>query len=294
MANSQVTSVQVPLKRQSQFLITVKRLAKNPLAVIGFCIFMLLVILAILAPYIMPYNYTAIDPINANLPPSLQHLCGTDQLGRDIFSRLLYGARYSLQLGVWATVISTLIGVVIGSIAGFFGGTVDEVIMRLCDVIQSIPGMILNVAISAALGPGFFNCIIALSIGSIAGNARMMRASILGIRKSEYIDAAAVINCGRTRIITRHLLPNAFSPMIVFSTMSIGRHIMAASSLAYLGLGVQAPLPEWGAMLSEGRNYIDKYPWMCIFPGVCIVITVLAFNLFGDGLRDALDPKQKK
>ncbi|GHV68726.1 peptide ABC transporter permease [Spirochaetia bacterium] len=283
-----------PVKKKSQFWAVVKQLFKNKTAVVGFVIVVILVLLAILAPWIQPYEYTAINAEEAWQGPSLRHLCGTDQLGRDMLSRLLIGSRYSLQIGIWATLFGTLAGVIIGSIAGFFGGAVDEVIMRVTDVIQSIPGMILNVAISAALGPGFVNCIIALAAGGVAGSARMMRASILGIRQMEYINAAGLINCRDAKIIVKHLIPNAFAPMIVAATMGIGGTIMQASGLSYLGLGVQAPTPEWGAMLSEGRNYLRRYPFMSIFPGLLIMITVLAFNLFGDGLRDALDPKQKK
>jgi ABC-type dipeptide/oligopeptide/nickel transport system permease subunit len=166
--------------------------------------------------------------------------------------------------------------------------------MRVCDIFQSIPGQIMDVAISCALGTGFVNCIIALSISGISGTARMMRASILSIREMDYIQAASITNCSTARTIIRHLIPNAFSPIIVQATMGIGGHITAAAGLAYLGLGVQPPTPEWGAMLSEGRAYIRQYPYMCIFPGLLIVITVLSLNLLGDGLRDALDPKLKR
>jgi peptide/nickel transport system permease protein len=287
-------STDKPVRKKSQFWAVVKQLFKNKAAVVGFVIIAILIILALLAPWIQPYDYTEINPADAWQGPSLRHLCGTDQLGRDMLSRLLIGSRYSLQIGIWATFFATLAGVIVGAIAGFFGGAVDEVIMRVIDVIQSIPGMILNVAVSAALGPGYINCIIALAAGGVAGSARMMRASILGIRQMEYINAASLINCGNSRIIAKHLIPNAFAPMIVAATLGIGNTIMMASGLSYLGLGVQAPTPEWGAMLSGGRNYLRRYPFMSIFPGLLIMITVLAFNLFGDGLRDALDPKQKK
>ena len=282
------------VKKNSQFKAIVKRLAQNRMALIGFFVFTILALMSIFAPLIAPYSYVKINPLEAFQGPSWKHLCGTDQLGRDLFSRLLYAGRYSLQIGLWATLLGMTAGVFFGSLAGFFGGVVDEVIMRICDVFQSIPGMILSVAISCALGPGFMNCIVALAVGSIAGNARLMRASILSIRKTEYIDAAGVINCSPLKIIFKHVIPNAFAPMLVAATMGIGATIMAASGLAYIGLGVQPPTPEWGAMLSEARNYMRAYPYMSIFPGILIMLTVLAFNLFGDGLRDALDPKQKK
>ncbi len=282
------------VKRQSQIVAVWKRLLMSPSAVVGMIVFALLVILAIAAPYIAPYDYKQIDILNASQPPSLQHLCGTDNVGRDIFSRLINGARYSLTLGLCSTVLGTIVGMFFGALAGYFGGTVDEVIMRATDVIQSIPGMVLNVAVACVIGTGFWQCILVLSIGGISGAARMLRAQILSIRSMEYVEAAAVTNCSPAKIILKHLIPNAFAPQIVGMTMSIGGNIMAAASLAYLGLGVAPPTPEWGAMLSEGRDYLAKYPWMCIFPGVMIMITVLSLNLFGDGLRDALDPKQKK
>ena len=282
------------VKRQSQIVTVWKRLLMSPSAVVGMIVFALLVVLAIAAPYIAPYDYKQIDILSANQPPSLQHLCGTDNVGRDIFSRLINGARYSLTLGLCSTVLGTVVGMFFGALAGYFGGTVDEVIMRATDVIQSIPGMVLNVAVACVIGTGFWQCILVLSIGGISGAARMLRAQILSIRSMEYVEAAAVTNCSPAKIIMKHLIPNAFAPQIVGMTMSIGGNIMAAASLAYLGLGVAPPTPEWGAMLSEGRDYLAKYPWMCIFPGVMIMITVLSLNLFGDGLRDALDPKQKK
>lgn len=281
-------------KKQSQFSMVMGRLRENPGAMIGMILFLLLVLISIFAPLLTPYKYDAIDIINANQGPSLTHPCGTDQLGRDILCRLLYGGRYSLQLGLWSTLIGMVIGLFLGALAGYFGGAVDEIIMRLCDILQSIPGQVLNVAIACALGAGFTNCIIALSVGGIAGFARMLRASILSIREMEYIQAAQITNCSTWKTITQHLLPNAIAPTIVQATMAVGGRITQAAGLAYLNLGVQSPTPEWGAMLAEGRTYIRSYPYMCIFPGVLIIITVLALNLFGDGLRDALDPKLKK
>jgi peptide/nickel transport system permease protein len=281
-------------KRKTQFGIIAERLRENPAAVLGVIIFAFMVLIAVFAPFLTPYKYDALDIMSANQFPSLSHPCGTDQLGRDILSRLMYGARYSLQIGVLATLIGTLIGVVLGAVAGFFGGAVDEIVMRFCDILQSIPGQVLNVAIACALGAGFTNCIIALSVSGIAGAARMIRASILSIREMEYIQAASITNCSTCKIITKHLIPNAIAPTIVQATMGIGASITQAAGLAYLGLGVQPPTPEWGAMLSDGRTYIRNYPYMCIFPGILIIITVLSINLFGDGLRDALDPKLKK
>lgn len=282
------------LQKKSQFAVLWKRLRQSPSAMIGMVVFGALVILAVGAPWIAPYDYAKLDVLQANQGPSWQHLCGTDQVGRDIFSRLLYGARYSLTLGICATLLGTVVGMFFGALAGYFGGVVDEIIMRFTDVIQSIPGMVLNVAVACAIGTGFWKCILVLAIGGITGAARMLRAQIMQIRSMEYIEAASVTNCSSAKVILKHLIPNSFAPMIVSMTMQVGGNIMAAASLAYLGLGVAPPTPEWGAMLSEGRDYLAKYPWMCIFPGVMIMITVLSLNLFGDGLRDALDPKQKK
>lgn len=282
------------LQRKGQLATLWKRLRQSPSAMIGMVVFGALVILAVGAPWIAPYDYAKLDVLQANQGPSWQHLCGTDQVGRDIFSRLLYGARYSLTLGICATLLGTVVGMFFGALAGYFGGVVDEVIMRFTDVIQSIPGMVLNVAVACAIGTGFWKCILVLAIGGITGAARMLRAQIMQIRSMEYIEAASVTNCSSAKVILKHLIPNSFAPMIVSMTMQVGGNIMAAASLAYLGLGVAPPTPEWGAMLSEGRDYLAKYPWMCIFPGVMIMITVLSLNLFGDGLRDALDPKQKK
>ena len=190
--------------------------------------------------------------------------------------------------------ISTIIGIILGSIAGYFGGWVDNLIMRLCDIVQSIPGMLLSIIISATLGVGFGNTIIALAVGGIAGGVRLLRGQMLSIRKEEYLEAATTVNCSAGRIMFRHMLPNALSPVIVGTTMGMGNTIMVAASLSFIGLGVQPPDPEWGAMLSAGRDVFRKYPHIMLFPGIFIFLTVLSFNLFGDGLRDALDPKLKK
>ena len=285
---------QEKVKRQGQFTLIWKRLKQSPSAMIGLSVFAILAIVAIFADVIAPYQYDKIDVLNAFAPPSAEHLCGTDLVGRDIFSRLIVGARYSLTLGLSATILGTIIGMFFGALAGYFGGVVDDILMRFTDIIQSIPGLVLNVALACVIGTGFWQCILVLSIGGITGAARMLRAQILQIRTMEYIEAAEVTNCSPAKVIIKHLIPNSFAPMIVSMTMAVGGNIMSAASLAYLGLGVAPPAPEWGAMLSEGREHLTRYPWLCIFPGVMIMITVLALNLFGDGLRDAMDPKQKK
>lgn len=283
----------VKLKKQSEFVRVFKELSKNQTAMLGLIILLIEVILAILAPVIAPYDYMEMDIVAAQQGPSLAHWFGTDELGRDIFSRVLYGARYSISMGVLAVIISTTIGMTIGSIAGYFGGWVDNLIMRLLDIIQSLPAMLLSIVLSAVLGPGYFNTILALSVNGMPASARMLRAQMMKVRGNEYIEAAQSINCSKFRIIVRHMIPNSFSPNIVQATMAIAHMIVMAASLSFIGLGVQPPTPEWGAMLTGARQFIRQCPHMVIFPGLAIAVTVLAVNLMGDGLRDALDPKLK-
>ena len=273
---------------------TIRRLRTNSTAMFGLIVLALLILLSVFAPVIAPYHYTEMDMLQLNAAPSLKHLFGTDSLGRDILSRLIYGGRYSIFLGFSASVLSMAAAIVLGSLAGYFGGWVDNVVLRICDVVQAIPGILLSIVISAVLGPGFFNTILALAIGGIPSGIRLTRAQILSVRSEEYLEAAASLNCSSMRIMFRHILPNILSPLIVGFTMGIGNTIMLASSLSFIGLGVQPPAPEWGAMLSAGRDYIRNYPWQIIFPGIFVFVSVLSINLFGDGLRDALDPKMKK
>jgi peptide/nickel transport system permease protein len=282
------------IKRKSEFSAVARRLSKNPMAVISFFVTVLLLLIAIFAPLIAPYPYDKQDLMHTRAAPSSQHLFGTDELGRDVFSRVIWGSRFSLSIGILAVLLGTVVGLFLGAIAGYFGGLADDIIMRIMDVLQSIPGILLAITISVVLGPGFFNTLLALSIGGIAMGCRLTRASILNIRTQEYLEAATSINASTSRIITRHVLPNSFSPLLVSSTMSIGNVIMAAAMLSFIGLGVQPPTPEWGSMIAGGRNLIRTSPWMVTFPGIFIMLTVLALNMFGDGLRDALDPKLKK
>jgi peptide/nickel transport system permease protein len=282
------------IKKQTEFVIVARRLSKNPMAVISFIVAVLLVLMAVFAPLIAPYPYDKQDLLHTRAAPSAQHFFGTDELGRDVFSRVIYGSRFSLSIGILAVLVGTSIGMFLGSIAGYFGGLADDLIMRLMDILQSIPGILLAITISVVLGPGFFNSVLALSIGGIAMGVRLTRAAILNIRSQEYLEAATSVNASTPRIIFRHVLPNSFSPLLVSATMSIGNVIMAAAMLSFIGLGVQPPTPEWGSMIAGGRNLIRTSPWMVTFPGIFIMITVLALNLLGDGLRDALDPKLKK
>ncbi|MGB9593906.1 MAG: ABC transporter permease [Anaerolineae bacterium] len=281
-------------KTQSEFSAVVRRLSKNPSAVLGFVVAVFLALIAIFAPLIAPYPYDKQDLLNTRQPPSAQHLFGTDELGRDVFSRVIWGSRFSLTVGVLAVLLGSGIGVFFGSLAGYFGGVVDDIVMRFMDILQSIPDILLAITISVVLGPGFFNTLLALSVGGIPMACRLMRAGILSIRKLEYLEAAVAINASTPRIILRHVLPNVFAPVLVSATMMIGHIILGAAMLSFIGLGVQPPTPEWGSMIAGGRSLIRSCPWMVTFPGIFIMLAVLALNMFGDGLRDALDPKLKK
>ena len=280
-------------KKESQFRIVMLRLLQNKAAMIGIIVFLVLVALAIISPWISKHAYDEMDMGSMLTGPSGEHFFGTDDLGRDIFSRILFGGRYSLSIGISSVGVAILGSILIGSAAGYFGGSVDNIIMRIMDVIQSIPGIILTIAISTALGTGFDKTVLAIGLGHIPGFARILRASILNIRKMEYIEAAEAIGTKKWKIILKYVLPNSISPLIVSATMTVANSILIAASLSYVGLGVQPPTPEWGAMLAGGREYIRDYPYILIFPGVFIAVTVLALNMFGDGLRDALDPKLK-
>jgi len=238
-----------------------------------------------------PYEKNGIDLTNMYAKPSADHLFGCDAMGRDILTRLLYGGQYSLLLGLITAVVSSSFSILIGCIAGYFGGMTETLIMRFMDVWSALPAMLLAIMVSAVMGAGFFATIFALTVGGIAAGVRMTRGQVLAERKKEYIEAAESINCSKLSIMFRHLLPNVVQPMIIIATMNIGATIMMAAGLSYIGLGIQPPTPEWGAMLADGKAYIRLYPHMITFPGIAIALTVLAVNLIGDGLRDALDPK---
>ena len=278
---------------QSYWSISWNIFKKNKVAMVCLFIVILLCLIALFAPLIAPYDPNKQVLTDRLMKPSGQHWFGTDDLGRDIFTRLLYGSRYSILLGVASTAGALIIGIFIGSISGYFGGQVDNIIMRILDVIQSMPSMLFAIIISAVLGAGFVQTIVALSVASIPGMARMMRANILSVRDMEYIEAAKSIKCSNARIIMKHVIPNALSPMIVTTANQISSNILMATGLSYIGLGVQPPTPEWGAMLTAGRNFITTSPHMVLFPGVFICLFTMGFNLFGDALRDALDPTLK-
>ena len=269
------------------------KIKKNPGAMFGLIFIVTLFVLSFLSPYIMRHDYQEIVIRNRFALPSLEHLLGCDEVGRDILSRILYGAKYTLSIGILSVAISCIVGAILGAVAGYFGGTADTMIMRFLDVFQAFPNILLAIAIAAVLGTGFDKVIYAIGISGVPNFARMMRANILTVRGSEYIEAATSINCSTFRIILRHAVPNAMSPMIVQVAMGIASAALAASGLSFLGFGVQDPTPEWGAMLASARGYMRDYPHMVVIPGMFIMLTVLSFNLVGDAIRDALDPKLK-
>ena len=281
------------VKKQSPFYVVGKRLLRNKVAMGGLVCIILLILLAIAAPLIAPFGYEEQNLFNILQPPSTEHIMGTDNLGRDVFSRLLHGGRISLRIGMLAVVVGTGLGAPIGAIAGFYGGKIDLILMRLIDVIQAIPPILLAIAVAAALGPGIDNAIFALGISTSALYARIMRSSVLSVRGMEYIEAAVAINAKDRRIILKHVIPNAISPLIVQMTMGVAQAILVAATLSFLGLGAQPPLPEWGAMLAAGRAFIRDSWHLVWFPGLAIMIAVLSLNMLGDGLRDALDPRLK-
>ena len=270
-----------------------RQFRKNKLAVVALIVVILLALLAIFANVVAPYEYDEMFSKCANSSSSKEFLLGTDKLGRDILSRLIYGSRQSLAMGLVTVISASIIGVIIGSIAGFYGGWVDNLLMRLLDIYQSVPMFLLCVTLAAILGPSLRNAIIALAISMIPQFARISRASVLTVREQEYVQAARAVNCTNRYIIIRHIVPNILAPIIVEITMGISSAILAGASLSFIGVGVQPPIPEWGAMISDARNVMREYPTQALYPGLAIMLAVLAFNLMGDGLRDALDPRLK-
>ena len=271
----------------------IKKFMKRKTAVLGLIVIVVLVIIAIIGPYITPYDYTAYDYMNTLAGPSPEHLFGTDQYGRDILSRMLVGTRLTLGVSLSAVVIGAALGTVLGLLAGYYGGVIEMLVMRGSDVLFSFPDILLAIAIVAILGPGIINVLIAVMVFTIPSFARIMRSATLAVKGSLYVEVAQSLGCKDSRLLFVHIFPGTIQSLIVNFTMRIGSAIMAAASLSFLGFGANVSEPEWGAMLSQGRNYIGIASHMVYFPGLIIFITVLAFTLFGDGLRDTLDPKIK-
>lgn len=282
-------------QKNSQFKDMVRRLFKNKAAVAGLFFLIFLILMAIFADALFDYNTQC---INQNIPerlqwPSAQHLFGTDEYGRDLLIRIVFGSRISLSIGFIAVLFGLIVGGVLGAVAGFFGGKIDNIIMRLCDVFLAVPMMLMAIVIVAALGASIVNLVIALSISSVPTFARIVRSAVLTVRDMDYVEAARAIGVKTPRILVRYILPNCMGPIIVQTTLRVAATISNTAALSFLGLGVKAPQPEWGALLSSGREFIRDSGYLACIPGICIMLTILALNLLGDGLRDALDPRLK-
>ena len=283
-------------KKRSQFEEVWRRLKKNRMAMLGLAIVVFLVVLAVCADFLFDYNEVVIKQNTAIRlqGPSAEHWFGTDEFGRDILARLVHGGRISLVVGVIAVAIALVLGGTLGAISGFFGGTVDMVISRAMDILLAVPSLLLSITIVSALGPSILNLMIAIAVSSVPGYARIVRSSVMTVRDNEFVEAAKAIGANDAQIIASHILPNCLAPIIVQVSLKVASAILSTSGLSFLGLGVKAPTPEWGSMLSGGRAYLRNAPHLTVFPGLCIMLTILSMNLLGDGLRDALDPKLKQ
>lgn len=282
-----------PVEHRSRLRATVETVLRNRLAVGGLIMLTGLVLVALFAPLIAPYGLNEPDVANRLSGPSLDHPFGTDNIGRDVFSRVVIASRVSLQVGAISVGIAVALGVPIGLISGYYGGRIDSILMRVMDILFSIPAIVLAMAILAALGPNIVNAMVAIGIVYTPIFARITRGSVLSLRDAVFVRAARSIGATDSRIIATHILPNVIAPIIVQTSLSLAFAILAEAALSFLGLGVQPPDPAWGRMLSEGRGFFQQAPWMALFPGLAILLTVMSFNLVGDGLRDALDPQQR-
>lgn len=268
-----------------------RRLRRNKAAMLGLILIVLMVLMALLADWIAPYPYGLQDYDSVSEGPSAKHWLGTDNLGRDILSRIIYGSRISLLVGFSAIITAIIFGGFIGAFSAYYGGLIDNGVMRVMDVLMAIPGMLLAIALAATMKPGLYNLVIAIAVAEIPLYARVVRSSVLTIKNQEFVEAAKCIGVADGRIIMRHILPNCLAPIIVQATLGMAGAILSAAALSFLGLGIQPPTPEWGSMLSGSRQYMRDYPHMVMFPGLAIMITIFALNILGDGLRDALDPR---
>jgi peptide/nickel transport system permease protein len=281
------------VRKQGQWKDIIRRLFKNKLGTIGFFLVILLIILSVFAPLFTRYDPSFQDFAARFAYPSKDHIMGCDNYGRDLWSRLLYGGRISLLVAVTSVFISNFFGIIIGAYAGYFGGKADQIITRIMDIFMAVPGLLLAIAISSALGSGPLNTAIALSVSSIPHSARIMRSTILTIKSNEFVEAARATGSRHYRVIFKHILPNTIAPLIVNATLALGGTIMGISGLSFIGLGVQPPTPEWGSILATGRTYIRDFWPIVVFPAIFIALAVFGINLFGDALRDALDPRLK-
>jgi peptide/nickel transport system permease protein len=273
------------------------RFKQSPLSLVGLAVVFLLIIVAVIGPFFVPYPKDASGAVHISdklLPPSADHWFGTDHVGRDILSRLVIGARVSLLAGLTVIVMAVLIGTLLGALAGYFGGWIETVIMRVTDVFLTIPDLILAMAFAAALGPGLRNVMIAVSLVWWPGYCRLVRANVISLRNAQFAEAAEAVGSSKLRILFRHILPNAFPTVLVKASMDIGFAVLTTASLGFIGLGTQPPTPDWGQMVSEGRKYLRDAWWYSTFPGMAILLTVIATNLLGDGLRDVFDPRGRK
>lgn len=274
----------------------IRRFRQSPLSLIGLGIVVILVALALVGPFFVPYPKDASGAVHISdklLPPSAAHWFGTDHVGRDILTRLVVGARISLLAGVTVIIMAVAIGTLLGAIAGFYGGWIENVIMRVTDVFLTIPDLILAMAFAAALGPGLRNVMIAVSLVWWPGYCRLVRGNVIALRNAQFAEAAQALGSSKARVLFRHILPNAFPTVLVKASMDVGFAVLTTASLGFIGLGTQPPTPDWGQMVSEGRKYIRDAWWYSTFPGLAILLTVMATNLLGDGLRDILDPRSR-
>ncbi|CAM3082567.1 nickel transporter permease [Paenibacillus sediminis] len=288
-----VSKPAVPAEQPGPWRDAWRAFRKNKNAVIGCVLIIVFMIIAIIAPFIAPFDYKEQALLERLKPPSSTHWFGTDDLGRDLFSRTIYGARISLWVGFFSVIGSIIFGTILGVLAGYYGKWIDMIISRLFDILLAFPSILLAIAIVAILGPSLQNALYAIAIVNIPTYGRLIRAKVLSLKSEEYITAARAIGMKNNRILISHILPNSITPIIVQGTLGIATAIIEAAALGFLGLGAQPPEPEWGKMLSDSRQFIQTAPWTVIFPGVSIMFTVLAFNLLGDGLRDILDPRMK-
>ena len=280
-------------KRKRNLFLFWKRFSKRKVSVFGLVIIILFAFLSVFGPFLTIYDPTEQSLVNSFEPASMQHWLGTDNLGRDMLTRLIHGAKISFQISIVSVSLGLLVGLVLGGTAGYYGGKIDALIMRFIDILLAFPGILLAIAIVAILGNGITNTMLAVAIFTVPDFARIFRGSVMSIKEMEYIEASKAMGFSDSTIIIKHIVPNALSPLIVQATQLMGTSILIASGLSFIGLGVQPPNPEWGAMLSSSRAYLSSFPMLAVMPGIAITLVVLSFSLVGDGLRDVLDPQLK-